>query len=100
MHKPESVLENETHKVLWDFEMQMDCPTPTRRPNLELINKKKRKEKWILTFQNERKRKDKYLDLWNMKVGVIAIIVGALGMVPKDLERKLEKSKTTHNKHC
>ena len=24
MHKPEFVLENETHKVLWDFEIQTD----------------------------------------------------------------------------
>ena len=38
--------------------------------------------------------KDKYLDLvrelkklWNMKVVVIPIIIGALGMVPKGLER-------------
>ena len=24
MHNPESILENETHKVLWDFEIQTD----------------------------------------------------------------------------
>ena len=24
MHYPESVLENETHKILWDFETQTD----------------------------------------------------------------------------
>ena len=24
MHKPESVLENETHKILWDFIIQAD----------------------------------------------------------------------------
>ena len=26
MYKPESVLENETHKILWDFEIQTDYP--------------------------------------------------------------------------
>ena len=26
MHKPESVLENETHKILWDFQIQTDHP--------------------------------------------------------------------------
>ena len=41
MHKPESVLENETHKVLWDFEIQMDHPVTTRRQDIVLINKKK-----------------------------------------------------------
>ena len=24
MHKPETVFENETHKIIWDFEIQMD----------------------------------------------------------------------------
>ena len=30
-HKPESVLENETHKILWHFEMQTDHLIPARR---------------------------------------------------------------------
>ena len=41
MHKPESVLENEMHKIHWNFEIQMDHLIPTRRPYLELIKKKK-----------------------------------------------------------
>ena len=42
MHKSESVLENKIHKILWDFEMQAEYLIPPRRPNLKLINKKKR----------------------------------------------------------
>ena len=42
MHKPESVLENETHKILWDFEIQTDPLITARRPDLVLINKKKK----------------------------------------------------------
>ena len=30
IHKPESVLKNETHKVLWDIEIQTDPQIPTR----------------------------------------------------------------------
>ena len=30
MHKPESVLENKTHKILWDFEVQTDHLIPAR----------------------------------------------------------------------
>ena len=30
MHNPASVLENETHKLLWDFEIQTDLPIVTR----------------------------------------------------------------------
>ena len=40
MLKPESVQEKETHKILWDF----DHPIPARRPDLVLINKKKKKK--------------------------------------------------------
>ena len=39
--KPESVLENEMHKILWDFAIKTDHPIPARRPDLVLINKKK-----------------------------------------------------------
>ena len=105
MHKPESVLENETHKILWDFEIKTDHLIPARRPDLVLINKKERTCQ-LVDFAvpadhrvklKENEKIDKYLDLarelkklWNMKVKVIPIVVGALGTVPKGLERGLE----------
>ena len=42
MHNPIPVLENDTHKLLWDFDIQMDHLTSPRRPNLIIINKKNR----------------------------------------------------------
>ena len=42
MHKPESVLKNETHKILWDFATQTYHVISARRPLREIINKKKR----------------------------------------------------------
>ena len=42
MHNPESVLENETHKLLWDFDIQTDHLISARRPDLVIINKKNR----------------------------------------------------------
>ena len=42
MHNSESILENETHKVLWDFEIQPDHLISTRRPDLVIVNKNKR----------------------------------------------------------
>ena len=66
MHNTESVLENETHKFLWDFYVQMDHLISTRRPDLVIVNnnlpnrgicppgrpqsklKRKRKERQIL----------------------------------------------------
>ena len=44
MHNPEPVLENDTHKLLWDFDIQTDHLISTRRPDLIIINKKKKKE--------------------------------------------------------
>ena len=45
MHNPSSVLENDTHKLLWDFNIQIDHLIPTRRP--DLIIKKKNKKKLV-----------------------------------------------------
>ena len=41
MHNPVPVLENDTHKLLWDFNIQTDHLIPARRPDLIIINKKK-----------------------------------------------------------
>ena len=43
MHNPAPVLENDTYKLLWDFNIQTDHLIPARRPDLIIINKKKRK---------------------------------------------------------
>ena len=40
MHNPESVLENETYKFLWDFEIQTDVFMWDRRPDVMITNKK------------------------------------------------------------
>ena len=45
IHNPESILENETQKILWDFEIQIDHLFPARRPDLVIVNKKKKKRK-------------------------------------------------------
>ena len=42
IHWPESVLENETYKILRDFEIQKDHPIPSSKLDLVLISKKKK----------------------------------------------------------
>ena len=42
MHNPEPIQENATHNLLWDFEIQTDQLIPDRRPDLMIINNKKR----------------------------------------------------------
>ena len=72
MHNPAPVLENDTHKLLWDFDIHMGHLTSARRPNLIIINKKKKRIYKIVDFGvpanhriklKECEKKDKYLDL-------------------------------------
>ena len=74
MHNPEHVLENDTHKLLWDFNIQTDHLIPARRPDLIIMNKKKKRKRIckIVDFAvpadhrinlKESEKKDKYLDL-------------------------------------
>ena len=100
MHNPAPVLENDTHKLLWGFNIQTDHLIPARRPDLIIIYKKKRTCK-IVDFavpadhrikQKECEKKDKYLDLardlkklWNMKVTIVPVVIGAFGTITKGL---------------
>ena len=50
MHNPAAVLENDTHKLLWDLDIQTDHPISARRPDLMVINKKKKRICKIVNF--------------------------------------------------
>ena len=73
MHNPASLLENDTHKLLWDVDIQMDRLISARRPDLVIIKKKKKKKTCrIVDFTvptdhriqlKETEKKDKYQDL-------------------------------------
>ena len=66
-------LENDTHKLLWDFDIQTDHLISTRRPDLIIISQKKKKRICkIMDFAvpadhriklKECEKKDKYLNL-------------------------------------
>ena len=95
----------DTLKLLWDFDIQTDHLISDRRPDLIIINKKKRACK-IIDYAvpadhriklKECEKKDKYLDLarelkklWNMKVTIIPIVNGAFDTVTKGLLKGLE----------
>ena len=46
-YEPESVLENEDYKILWDFSIQTDHVIEARRPDLVVVDKKERSCKII-----------------------------------------------------
>ena len=71
MHNLESVLENETHTLLWNFEIQTDHLISARRTDIVIISKKKKTYRiWDFAVPvdhivklKENEKKDKYLDL-------------------------------------
>ena len=98
MPHPVPVIENDIHKLLWDFNIQTDHLISARRQDLIIMNKKKRICE-IVDFVvpadhrinlKECEKKDKYLDLarelkklWNMKVTIVRIVIGAFGTIIK-----------------
>ena len=89
------------------FNIQTDHLISTRRPDLIIIIKKKKKRTCkIVNFAvstdhriklKKSEKKDKYLDvarelkkLWNRRVTIIPIVIGALGTVTKGLLKRRE----------
>ena len=112
-HEPESVLENEDYKILWDFSIQTDHVIEARRLDLVLVDKKERICK-IIDFavrgdsrieEKEKDKIEKYQDLgrelqktWNVKVKIIPLVVGSLGAIPKHFGNRLKQIAITGGK--
>ena len=105
-YEPESVLENEDYKILWDFSIQTDHVIEAQRPDLVVVDKKERSCK-IIDFavsgdsriaEKEKNKIEKYQDLgrelrkiWNVKVKIIPLVVGSLGAIPKQFGNGLKQ---------
>ena len=95
MHNPESVLKNEMHRLLWEFDTEIGHIISAKQPDWMIVKKKKHLPNGGLCCLSRVKIKegdnmDKYMtlvrelkDLWIMKVTVIPIVIGALGTIPK-----------------
>ena len=93
-HQPKAVIENDSCKILWDFTVQTDHFITARRSDMIFIDKEHH-ECQITDFDipydtrvydKKVEKIEKYLDLarelkkvWNMKVTVVPLVVGALG---------------------
>ena len=108
--QPRICVENDTHKLLRDFEIQTDYQISSRRPDLIIINKKERTcriENFAVPVDHEIKfkgwkKRDKYFEvardlkkLWNIKVTIILILISALRTESKGLVQGLEDSEIT-----
>ena len=105
-HEPESVLENEDYKILWDFSIQTDHIIEARRPDLVVVDKKERSGK-IIDFavpgdsrieEKEKDKIEKYQELgrelqkiWNVKVKTIPLFVDSSGAIPKQFGSRLKQ---------
>ena len=105
-HEPESVLENEDYKILWDFSIQTDHAIEARRTDLVVVDKKERSCK-IIDFalpgdsridEKEKDKVEKYQDLgrelqkiWNVKVKITPSVIGSLGAIPKQFGNRLKQ---------
>ena len=106
-HIAEKVTETDDVKLLWDFPVQNDHMIEARRPDIILVEKKKRncviidisvpgdtrivskEEEKILKYQ-DLKREIK--QVWNMTtVKVVPIVVGALGAVSTNFQKYLDE---------
>ena len=100
-HKPEGVIENADFKILWDFMIQCDQIVENRKPDIVIINKKKKEVKIIdiaIPIDNRVKEKEgekieKYEKLkeeieriWKMRAMVIPVVIGALGAVSRSFD--------------
>ena len=101
-HKPEKVTENETATILWDMPVNTDKEIKANRPDIIIKDKKEKicimigmsipSERNVSIKEVEKLSKYKDLELevtkmWEMKTSTVPIVVGALGLVKKGLEK-------------
>ena len=105
-HEPESVLENEDYKILWNFSILTDYVIEAWRPDLVVVDKKERSCK-IIDFtvpgvsrieEKEKDKIEKYQELgrelqkiWNVKGTIIPLVAGSLGTILKQFGNRLKQ---------
>ena len=106
INDPESVLENEDCKILWDFSIQTDHVIEAWRPDLAVVDKKERSCK-IINFavpgdsrieEKEKDKIEKYQDfrrelqkIRKVKVKIIPLVVGSSGAISKQFGNRLRQ---------
>jgi hypothetical protein len=106
LHTPDRVVENNSVKILWDFNIYTDKIITARRPDIVVINKTL-KTGLIIDIncpndrnacRNEKGKIIKYTDLkieleriWNIHFDVVPIVIGCLGAIPRSLTKFIKK---------
>ena len=110
-HKPEPVMENEKTTVLLDSPIITDRHVPCNKPDIVILEKSDRCQIIDVAIPSDYniQKKDadmmsKYVDLqiecqrlWNKKVEVIPVIIGATGIVDKNIKKYVGRIPGCHN---
>ena len=110
-HTLVQVMENEKVTILWDYQVKTETHIPCHKPDL-IIQEKESERRMIIdvaipsnyNIQNKATEKmSKYVDLqiecqrmWDKKVELIPVIMGATGIVDKNIQRYLQKIPGKH----
>ena len=92
---------------MWDFSIQTDHVIEARRPDLVVVDKKRRTCK-IIDFavpgdsrieEKEKEKIEKYQDLrrelqkiWNLRVKIMSLVVSSLSAIPKQFGNRLKET--------
>ena len=105
-HKPQTVTENERVTILWDMQIHTDKTIKANKPDIVIKDKKEKTCLLIdMAVPSERntsikvvEKLSKYKDLeievtkmWGMKTQTVPVVIGALGLVKKGLEKHTNK---------
>ena len=103
---PEKVEETDHVKILWDFNIQTDHVIEHRRLDVVVLDKHEKMchlidiavpgDSRVASKENEKVQKYQDLarelrKLWQVKVKVVHVVVGALGTIPKALGKHLKE---------
>ena len=109
-HVLEKVEETDHVKILWDFNIQTDHVIEHRRPDVVVLDKHEKMchlidiavpgDSRVASKENEKVQKYQDLarelrKLWQVKVKVVPVVVGALGTIAKALEKHLKEIGTS-----
>ena len=105
-HEPKTVTENNEATILWDMPIQTDREIKANRPDIVVKDRKQRTCQLIeISVPTERntsikttEKLSKYKDLeieiekmWGMNTTTIPVVLGALGLVKKGMEKYISK---------
>ena len=111
-HHPQAVVEGDNVTILWDFPIHTDRTIQANRPDIIVKDRIENTclliDMSVLTDQNiaakEFDKLSKYKDLeieisrmWDLKATTVPVIIGALGMIKKDVKITLKRSQDNHS---